>query len=354
MSGDGERPYVAIWETTQACQLACLHCRASARPHRSPLELSTAEAENLLCQIRALEVPVFVLTGGDPLERPDLTHLVRYGSQIGLHVALTPSATPLLTREALAGLQQAGLARVAVSLDGSHPALHDGFRGVPGSFDRTLAAIAWAHELGLPVQINSTLSRHNREDFEALAALVSSLGIVLWSVFFLIPTGRARMEDMLGAEECEQVFARLYELSQQVPFAIKTTEGMHYRRYALQRRASERRAGLLPADTPLPRPARNINDGKGFVFISHTGLVYPSGFLPLGAGSIRTQTLADIYRNSPLFQDLRRPERLGGKCGACEFRDICGGSRARAYALTGDPLAADPACLYQPRAVPVA
>ncbi|MGN6591824.1 MAG: radical SAM protein, partial [Terriglobales bacterium] len=199
MSGDGERPYVAIWETTQACQLACLHCRASARPHRSPLELSTAEAECLLCQIRALEVPVFVLTGGDPLERPDLVHLVRYGSEIGLHVALTPSATPLLTRDALAALQQAGLARVAVSLDGSQAALHDGFRGVPGSYDRTLAAIAWARELGLPVQINSTLSRHNWEDFEALAALVSSLGIVLWSVFFLIPTGRARMEDMLSA-----------------------------------------------------------------------------------------------------------------------------------------------------------
>lgn len=353
MSGEGERPYVAIWETTQACQLSCLHCRASARPHRSPLELSTAEAKDLLRQIRALEVPVFVLTGGDPLERPDLTHLVRYGSDIGLRVSLTPSATPLLTRGALAGLQQAGLARVAVSLDGSQAALHDGFRGVPGSWERTLAAATWARQLGLPVQINSTLSRHNWEDFDALAALVSSLDIALWSVFFLVPTGRARPQDLLSAEECEQVFARLYELSARVPFAIKTTEGMHYRRYTMMRRAQERREGIAPAAAALPRPTRNINDGKGFIFISHTGVVFPSGFLPLRAGNIRSQPLAEIYRNSPLLQALRDPSRLGGKCGACEFRDICGGSRARAYALTGDALAADPSCLYQPRAVPV-
>ena len=185
-----ERPYIVIWETTQACDLACVHCRACAQPRRSPLELSTDEAKGLIVQIAELQVPVFVLTGGDPLKRPDIFELVEYAGGKGVHTSMTPSATPLLTRATLAELKRCGLARLAVSLDGSSAALHDAFRRVPGSYRWTLDAIRWARELGLPVQINTTITRHNLEDFDATARLLEGLDIVLWSVFFLVPTGR--------------------------------------------------------------------------------------------------------------------------------------------------------------------
>lgn len=343
-------PFIVIWELTQACDLACVHCRASARPQRSPLELSTAEGEDLIRQVRNMGAPVFVLTGGDPLQRPDLFHLVEYGTRLGVRVSLTPSTTPLLTRDALAGLKARGLARLAISIDGADAASHDRFRGVPGAFDRALATVGWAHEVGLPVQINTTMSRHNAHDFDALAALMESLDIVLWSVFFLIPVGRATLRDGLGGEAIELLFEKLYALSLRARFDVKTTEAMHYRRYVAQQRKLT--GASRPADRRHPdgigRAPRGLNDGKGFVFISHLGEVYPSGFMPRSAGNIRREPLAGIYANSPLFVALRDSSRLGGKCGACEFREICGGSRARALAYTGDPLAADPACIYEP------
>lgn len=345
-----QRPFVAIWEMTQACQLACRHCRADARTQRSPFELTTEEAQSLLCQVRAMEIPVFVLTGGDPLERPDLEALVAYGTSIGVRVSITPSATPRLTQPALARLKDSGIARVALSLDGSAPAIHDHFRGVEGSFARTLDGARWVHELGLPLQINSSMSRFNRDDFDALAELVESLRPQMWSVFFLIPTGRAKPEDMLSAEECEELFVRLYRMAGRVKFAIKTTEAMHYRRYVMQQQARAARTQGNSAAPKLAIPGRGINDGQGFVFISHTGDICPSGFLPRAGGNIRRQTLAEVYRTSPLFQRLRDADQLGGKCGVCEFRHICGGSRARAYALTGDVMAFDPSCAYEPPA----
>ncbi len=363
-----EYPFIVIWEVTQACDLACLHCRASAQPLRSPCELSTQEGQDLMRQVRALNVPVFVLTGGDPLKRPDIDHLVRYGTALGLRVSLSPSPTPLLTRDALSRLQTAGLARLAISLDGSTATMHDMFRGVQGSYDRALQAIRWAHELGLPVQVNSTMTRHNFTDFDSLAKLIETLGVVLWSVFFLVPTGRGKTEDLLSGEEFEQLFAKLYELSRRVEFDVKTTEAMHYRRYFIQRRLQERKDGVQtraedkrgplwlkssalagPGSDGIPRALKGINDAKGFVFISREGDVYPSGFLPLSGGNIRQKSLAEIYGDSPLFRALRQTANLKGKCGVCEFREICGGSRARAYALTGDPLAPEPCCIYQPK-----
>jgi AdoMet-dependent heme synthase len=361
----GDRPFVVIWEVTQACDLACLHCRACAQPQRSLLELSTTEGESLIRQVRELQAPVFVLTGGDPLKRPDIFHLVEYGTRLGVRVSLSPSATPLLTREALTNLKAGGLARLAISLDGSTPGIHDRFRGVSGSYARVIQAIEWAHELGLPVQVNSTMSRHNVDNFDALAHFVQSLGVVLWSVFFLIPTGRGKSQDLLSGEEFEQLFAKLYELSGRVSFDVKTTEAMHYRRYFAQRRALERRTATAalprprgplwlkssvlaqPASDGIPRAMKGINDAKGFVFISHVGEVYPSGFLPLSGGNIRNQSLAEVYQTSPLFLALRQTANLKGKCGVCEFREICGGSRARAYAVTGDPFAAEPCCIYE-------
>ena len=367
-SSSGDHPFILIWEVTQACDLACLHCRACAQPQRSLLELTTSEGEDLIRQVRGLKVPVFVLTGGDPLKRPDIYHLVEYGTSLGVRVSLSPSATPLLTREALARLKACGLARLAISLDGSSAVLHDHFRGVSGSYDRVLQAIAWAHELGLPVQVNSTMTRHNVHDFDALARLMERLNVILWSVFFLVPTGRGKTEDLLSGEEFERLFEKLYQLSNRVSFDVKTTEAMHYRRFFSQQRTLEKKvdpesaaqrprgplwlkSSVLSQSSPdgIPRATRGINDAKGFVFVSHVGEVYPSGFLPLSGGNIRQASLAEIYRNTPLFVALRNPDNLKGKCGVCEYREICGGSRARAYALTGDPFSPEPCCIYQPK-----
>ncbi|HEV2136417.1 MAG TPA: TIGR04053 family radical SAM/SPASM domain-containing protein [Terracidiphilus sp.] len=350
-----ERPFLAIWEVTQACDLACVHCRASAQPLRHPAELTTEEGTELIDQIAAMQVPVFVLTGGDPIKRPDLFELIAHARSAGVRVSLTPSATPLLTREIIFRLKEAGLARLAVSMDGASAATHDAFRGMSGSFERTLNAVRWANEAGLPVQINTTFSRRNMAEMDAIAQLVESLRITLWSVFFLVPTGRGKLDDLLSAEEFEQVFARIYRLSKTASFDIKTTEAQHYRRFMLQQRVAERKAGANTGPAPekmadsIGRAPRGLNDGKGFVFISHTGEVYPSGFLPLAAGNVRREALSTIYRESPLFRQLRDTSQLEGKCGACEFKEICGGSRARAYALTGDPMAEEPCCSYVPR-----
>lgn len=351
-----DTPFIAIWEVTQACDLACQHCRASAHPERSLLELTTAEGEALLQQVREMAVPVFVLTGGDPMKRPDVFHLVEYGTRLGVRVSMTPSTTPLLTPAAVRELKACGLARLAVSIDGATAAVHDHFRRVPGAFARALDTVRWAREAGLPVQINTTVGRHNADDIEAMAALMETLDIVLWSVFFLIPVGRGRPEDCLDAEGIEQVFAQLSAIARRVRFDVKTTEAMHYRRYLLQQRARER-AATGAAAMPLPwaaagsaRAPRGLNDGKGFIFISYRGEVYPSGFLPLSAGNVRHTPLGEIYRTSPLLRALRDTKLLEGKCGVCEFRDICGGSRARAYAISGSIFAADPACAYEPPA----
>ena len=349
-----ERPFIAIWEVTQACDLACVHCRASAQPNRHPMELSTDEGKGLIDQIAALKVPVFVLTGGDPIKRPDLFELIGHARKVGVRVSLTPSATPLLTKEIVARLKEAGLARLAVSMDGASAKTHDAFRGMSGSFARTLDAVRWANEIGLPVQINTTFSRRNIGEIDAIVALMESLQITLWSVFFLVPTGRGKLSDLLSADEFEQVFEKVYSLSKIATFDIKTTEAQHYRRFVLQQKVAERRAGLSPAAQEkttdvIGRAPRGLNDGKGFIFISHTGEVFPSGFLPLSAGNIRKQELAVIYRDSPLFSGLRDTSNLEGKCGACEFKEICGGSRSRAYALTGNPHAEEPCCSYVPK-----
>jgi radical SAM protein len=349
-----QRPFIAIWEVTQACDLACAHCRASAQPERHPMELSTEEGKQLIDQIAALEVPVFVLTGGDPIKRPDLFELIAHARTVGVRVSLTPSATPLLTRDVVFRLKEAGLARLAVSMDGASAATHDAFRGLSGSFARTLDAVSWANEAGLPVQINTTFSRRNIGEIDDIVALVESLEITLWSVFFLVPTGRGKLNDLLSADEFEQVFAKIHQLSKKAKFDIKTTEAQHYRRYALQQTVAERKAGIASdvsarVEDAIGRAPRGLNDGKGFVFISHTGEVLPSGFLPRSAGSIRQQPLAETYRNSSVFRSLRDTSQLEGKCGACEFKEICGGSRARAFALTGNAHAEEPCCSYIPR-----
>jgi radical SAM protein len=347
-----ERPFIVIWEVTRACALACRHCRAEAQPLHHPLELDHAESCALIDQVARAQPTLFVFTGGDPVRRPDLKELIRHAAGRGLRVGLTPSATPDLLRQDFGELKAAGVARLALSLDGATRASHDAFRGVPGTWDWTMEAIQHGRAAGIPLQINTTFTRQNLAEFDQFVALLEEIKPVLWSVFQLVPTGRARRADLLTAGEMEQLFLRLHELSRRASYDIKTTEGQHYRRVVLQQEKAGQASRLSRADRTSALISRRaplgINDGKGFVFISHTGEIYPSGFLPRSAGNIRRRELIDVYRNSPLFLSLRDTSLLKGKCGRCEFKNICGGSRARAYAFTGDYLAEEPLCVYQP------
>jgi AdoMet-dependent heme synthase len=331
-------PITVAWEITRACPLRCLHCRAEAVPHRDPAELDTGEGMVLIDEIAGLGTRVLVLTGGDPLARPDLFILIAHAASRGLHVGFSPSVTGRLTPSALRCARDAGASSVHLSLDGASAATHDSFRGMPGSFDRTLAAMTTVRELGLPLQVGTSVTRRTVTDLPLMPDLLDG-GASMWSLFFLVPTGRAQATDMLDASQHEEVLVWLARTAERVPFGVRTTAAPAYRRV---------RAQLNLA----PPPAASANDGKGFCFVSHTGEVHPSGFLPLSVGNVRTHSIAALYRESPLFQALRDPDRLGGKCRRCEFRSACGGSRARAYALRGDPLAADPSCTYTPGAAP--
>ena len=338
-----EAPLVVIWEVTRSCDLACVHCRASAIPLREPDELTTSEGKELVREVKRFGKPLMVFTGGDPLKRPDMNELIAAAKQEGLVPFLSPSGTPLLTHAALHSARQSGLTGVSISLDGSQERLHDSFRGVEGSFRWSLEGAAAAVGLGLTLQINTTLTRHNLADLPAIADLVGALEARRWTVFLLVPTGRAEASRQITPEECEQAFQWLAQIAPKVPFRIKTTEGPHYRRVAMQ-------SGLMDEGDPSPggRFVSGMNDGSGFVFISSRGEIHPSGFLPISAGNVRHASLVQTYREHPLFVALRDPERLKGRCGRCEYRWICGGSRSRAYAATGDYLGEDPACAYQP------
>jgi AdoMet-dependent heme synthase len=340
-------PAVAIWEVTRACDLCCLHCRASATPLRDSRELSTREALDLIEQLAELDPGVLVLTGGDPFKRPDLDALIEAAVGRGLRVAIAPSVTPLLTRERLRRLAALGVGRIALSMDGPDAATHDRFRGTSGSFVATRVAIADVRDAGIPLQVNTSLTRQTVEQLPRTADLVAEIAPALWSVFLVVPVGRAAREQQLGPDASERVFHFLYEWSERTGVAVKTTAAPAYRRVVLQRAAAERKGPRRP------RPVA-VNDGKGFVFVSHTGDVQPSGFLPLTTANVREERLADVYRYSRLFRALRDERRLEGKCGACPFRSVCGGSRARAHATTGNFLAEDPACAYVPPGWPTA
>ena len=346
-------PLVVFYEMTQACDLVCLHCRACAQTRPNPNELSTAQARQLLDQLGEFpKPPLVVLTGGDPLKRLDIFDIVAHGTSRGLRMSITPSATPLVTLDALRRLRDAGIVRMAVSLDGADTRTHDSFRGVAGSFRRTFEIMSDAQMLGIPLQVNTTLTPANFHEIDDMANLLAAQRIVLWSVFFLVPVGRGDALARLSAEEYELAFERLWQNAQRQPYAIKTTEAPHYRRFLLQRR---NRSASSRAEVRRPRRANGtlgINDGKGVMFIGHTGMVFPSGFMPIHGGRFPQQHVVDIYQNDSLMQALRDANRLEGKCGVCEFRKICGGSRARAYAVTGNPFAEEPDCVYQPAVAP--
>lgn len=346
-------PFLALWEVTQACNLACVHCRASATQTRDRRELTLDEGKQLLERFAAMGTPLVVLTGGDPAKRPDLVDLVEHGVRCGLSVAVTPSGTPLFTRELMEQIRHAGASRVAVSVDGPDEVTHDGFRRVKGCFAQSMRILREARELGLPVQVNTSLGPHNRAALRDMAALVQEHRAVLWSVFVVVPVGRAGPAQLLGPRLLERLLEELWDVAQASGIQVKTTAAPQYRRVALMRRRRPELAGGAAEDgvdeRELRQGPRGIGEGNGLVFVSHVGEIYPSGFLPLSAGNVRSHDIVEVYRHHPMFKRLRDPEKLRGKCGACPFKRICGGSRARAYAHTGELMAEDPLCAYVPR-----
>jgi len=375
-----ERPFMVIWETTNACDLACRHCRAEAISEVEPGTLTTEEGKRLLDQIEQFGKPrpIVILTGGDPFKRDDIFELIAYGTEIGLPMAVSPSGTPLLNRENLLKAKEAGAKAMSLSIDGSTPELHDNFRRVDGSFRMTVDGWQAAHDVGLKVQLNTTVTRYNLADLPNIFKLVQDMGVMTWSVFFLVPTGRGKVEDEVTPQEYEDVMNWLYDAGKLM--SVKTTEGHHYKRIVIQRTILDE-LGVDPgpvmglgetykrlradferiADTSnaryveedrMRRSPMHINAGNGFVFISRRGEVFPSGFMPVAGGSVKEGSLVDIYRDSPLFQELRSPDLYEGRCGMCEFRFVCGGSRSRAYAVTGSPVGEEPFCTYEPGSFP--
>ena len=373
-----ERPFMIIWETTQACDLACRHCRAQAQPNLHPDSLTFDQGKILLDQAQSFgkPSPIFIFTGGDPFKRADIFDLVSYASEIGLAAAVSPSGTPLLNRENLLKLKEAGAKAISLSLDASTPERHDDFRQVQGSYDLTINGWRVAREIGLKLQVNTTVTRYNLTDLPHLFKLVQELGAMTWSLFFLVPTGRAVESDEVSPTEYEAVMHFLYDVSKYI--SAKPTEGHHYKRVVLQRSILDEKGlpledymalhpvyyqlkegleqivadkGLTPRET-IKRTPMHINAGNGFVFISHLGDVFPSGFMPVRVGNVKEQSLVDIYRDTPLFQTLRDPHQLEGRCGLCEFSGVCGGSRSRAFAVAGNPMAEEPFCTYEPGTFP--
>ncbi len=327
-------PLRVYWEVTRACDLACAHCRAEAVPRRARGELTTLEGLRLLKDLASCDAPLphVVLTGGDPFKRHDLLDLVEAARYLGLPVSVSPSATPLATPQAISRLKVAGVEALSLSLDGSTAERHDALRGVHGTFARTLTVARTAAAVRLPLQINTLVAARTLDDLPAIYALARDLGASRWSLFFLVQVGRGTVLESISPQACEELMRWLATLPRGTPL-VTTTEAPHYRRVVYER--TGRRGGH----------GAGIRDGNGVMFISHAGDVYPSGFLPLAAGNVRTEHVLDIYRNSELFRRLREADHFAGRCGTCEFCWECGGSRARAFAASGDPLGLDPLCL---------
>ncbi len=355
-------PFIVIWEITQACDLACRHCRAEAIDWRDPRELTTEEGLDLIDQVHSMGAQIMVLTGGDPAKRGDIFDLIRHGSELGLRMATIPAATEKLTPELIKKLKASGLSQIALSLDGPNAEVHDTFRGVPGAFELTIKGAEYIREEGIPFQINTTFSEYNFDYFDEIAELVKSLGVVFWEVFFLVPMGRGKLLKQMSARKFENLFEKLYNFSKEVDFIVKITEAQHYRRYVIEQEKRNLSIGeSLEVKLPdrmtrdfgpggsIGHAPKGVNAGNGYVFISHIGDIYPSGFLPLKTGDVRNDSLADIYSNHEVFRLLRNSDCLLGKCGLCEYRTVCGGCRSRAYAMTGNIMSPEPFCVYNPR-----
>ena len=357
-----QRPILVFWETTRACGLACRHCRASALATPAPGELSHAEGAQLLEALTGFGMPrpVLVATGGDVLLRADLDALAARARQLRVPLAIAPSVTPLLTAERISALRALGVRIASISLDGASPATHEGLRGISGHLEQTLAAIAMLREQRITVQVNSVVTRETVGELPAIARLALAAGARIWELFFLVRTGRGAALGELDAEQCEHVCHFLVDASR-YGMIVRTVEAPFFRRVLAERRAGgaapadglyrELRRGLLAELGPPRRRSRaqtrGTRDGCGVIFIGHDGTISPSGFMPLALGNVREQSILSVYREHPLLRKIRAAE-FHGRCGACQWRDLCGGSRARAYAALGDPLGEDPSCAFRP------
>jgi len=349
----GQAPQLRLlaWETTRRCNLSCLHCRAGAEDEAYPGELTTAQGEALLNVLATLGQPVVILTGGEPLLRPDIHHLARFGHGLGLRMVMAVNGT-LLNQEEAARLTADGIQRLSISLDGPDAASHDAFRGQAGAYDGALAGMAAARAAGLDFQINTTVTRSNLEHIPAIQKLAEDQGAVAHHIFLLVPTGRGRAltGEIITAQEYEEVLGWFADQKGQVGLELKATCAPHYFR-VIRQRAKERGEKLTFQTHGLDAVSKGCLGGQGFAFVSHVGQVQACGYLELAAGNVKDAPFSAIWRDSELFQRLRDPDQLGGKCGVCEYRKVCGGCRARAYETHGDEMGEEPLCMYQPPAL---
>ncbi len=361
----GKRPILVFWETTRACGLACRHCRACAVTQAPPGELTAAEGQRLLEQLTGFGMPrpVLVATGGDVLMRADLDSLAARAAQLRLPLAIAPSVTPLLSAARIDKLHGLGVRVASISLDGACAAVHDGIRGVPGHFEHTLAAIALLRAAGITVQVNTVVTSETLEELPTILRLAREAGAKIWELFFLVRTGRGSDLAELDAGTCEQVCHFLVDASC-YGLIVRTVEAPFFRRVVAEREAGSAPAGSIyealsarlreelgsPSGAPRAQ-TKGTRDGRGVIFVGHDGSITPSGFLPLELGNVREDDIVSVYRDDPLLRKIRAAE-FKGRCGACSWRELCGGSRARAFAAHGDPLAEDPCCAYHPPRAP--
>jgi heme b synthase len=360
-------PRLVFWETTAGCNLHCIHCRRiEVADQLTPHDLSIQEAFTLIDQLAAIGSPVFVLSGGEPLMRPDIFDIARYATDAGLPVALATNGT-LIDDTLAARIKDSGIKRVSISFDGADASTHDAFRALAGSFDAAVRGFRALRAVDLPVQINTTVAKHNQAQLESVLSLAKDLGAVALHLFLLVPVGcgvEIAEDQMVSAEDYERILNWLYDVEQSEPdLQLKATCAPHYFRVMRQRRAEENRSGVardLPASHhrqlhghphgQMHAATKGCLAGTGVCFVSHRGEVFPCGYLPVEAGNVRQQNFGDIWETSPLFAEMRDPDLLTGKCGVCQFKSLCSGCRARAYGMTGDYLAEEPFCVYQPAA----
>jgi radical SAM protein len=359
-----ERPRRVYWEVTRSCDLACRHCRAEAVPNADPDQLTPAEGLRLLDDLArfAAPRPHLVLTGGDPLKRVDLFELIAAARERGFQVSVAPSATPLLTGDTLRRIRDSGVDAISLSLDGSDAERHDAIRGIAGTYERTRDAARVAREVGLPFQVNTLVCQETADDLPAIHEQLVALGAARWSLFFLVTVGRGQVLRPVTPACAEALLGWLASLSgPPAPgrLIVSTTEAPHFRRVVSERRreAQAQRPPNTSAGQGAPGGPEGhgagIRDGNGILFISHTGEICPSGFLEIPTGNVRRDDVVQVYRAHPLFAALRNPDAFHGRCGPCEFRWLCGGSRARAYSASHDPLGEDPLCEHDASRVPL-
>ena len=344
-------PRLVFWELTSACNLKCVHCRACPVYQRSPEDLTTEEGKTLIKQIASFAKPVLVLSGGEPLVRPDVFELARHGASMGLRIALATNGT-LVTPEVARQIKDSGIQRVSVSIDGASAKSHDEFRRVPGAFDEAWRGIENIKAAGVPFQINTTITKHNIAEIPDILSLAIERGAVALHIFLLVPTGCGREiadDEMIEPREYERILNWFYDRSKDVKIGLKATCAPHYFRI-MRQRAREEGIRITPEIHGFEAMTKGCLAGSAVCFVSHKGEVYPCGYLPVSAGNVRKQHFKDIWDSAEVFRVLRDEDNLQGKCGYCEFRRVCMGCRARAFAYTGDYLDPEPYCVYEPRA----